>query len=91
MEPLGLLQEARSVQSVDWSGPDMVGDVTYRPAEEQPDIVKSAIAMGAKSFGVHPPAIVSEDAHQMCVDAGMVFVQGVDIRDVVAALSLDTP
>jgi hypothetical protein len=59
---------------------------TYRPAEEQPEIAKTAVAMGAKSFWVHPGESVSTEARELCEAAGVVFVEGVDIREVAAKL-----
>ena len=59
---------------------------TYRPPEEQPDIARNGIAIGAKSFWVHAEAESSDEARQICDAAGVVFVDAVDIRDVAARL-----
>ncbi|MEY2469425.1 MAG: uncharacterized protein QOF21_2123 [Actinomycetota bacterium] len=56
---------------------------TYRPPDEQPEIAQNAIAIGAKSFWVHPGQDSSDAARTICTDAGVVFIDGVDIRDIV--------
>jgi len=55
---------------------------TFRPPDEQPEIARNAIAMGAKSFWIHPGEGSSDEARTVCDEAGVAFVDGVDIREV---------
>jgi hypothetical protein len=64
---------------------------TYRPAEEQPDIVHTAIALGARTFWVQPGETTSQDARQIATAAGLAFVDGVCIADTVRELGIAKP
>ena len=70
-------------------GVDIVN--TYRPAEEQPDIVRAAIALGAKVFWVQPGEATSDEARQIATAAGLAFVDGVCIAETVRELGIVRP
>jgi hypothetical protein len=55
--------------------------ITYRPPEEQPGILDMARQQGAKSFWIQPPAETSAEARDAAAVAGVVLVEGVDLRD----------
>jgi hypothetical protein len=61
---------------------------TFRPAEEQPDIVRAAIALGAKAVWVQPGETVSDEAQQIATAAGLAFVEGVCIAETMRGLGI---
>ena len=61
---------------------------TYRPAEEQSDIARSAISLGAKAFWVQPGEKTSDEAKKIAGEAGLIFVDGVCIADTVRKLGI---
>ena len=82
----GTFLVSRSIPSL----PDTVDVVcTYRPAEEQPEIARDAIANGAKAFWVEPGETVSDEARQLTLAAGLAFVDGESIAAAVQRLGID--
>ena len=55
--------------------------ITYRPPEEQPGILEVACDQGAKSFWIQPPVEPSVEARAAAHDAGVEWIEGVDLRD----------
>lgn len=55
--------------------------ITYRPPDEQLGILEVAREQGAKSFWIQPPAETSAEARAAAVDAGVAWIEGVDLRD----------
>jgi predicted CoA-binding protein len=71
------------------SGIDIVN--TYRPAEEQPDIARGAILLGARAFWVQPGEKTSDEARKIAIGAGLVFIDGVCIAETVRKLGISKP
>ena len=61
---------------------------TYRPADEQPDIARGAIAVGARVLWIQPGEATSEEARTIAERAGLTFVEGVDIAAAVRELGI---
>ena len=61
---------------------------TFRPPDEQPDIVRMAIELGAKTFWVQEPAEPSEDARLLAEQAGLNWVDSVAIEQVVSEFQI---
>ena len=59
---------------------------TYRPAEEQEEIARGAIAIGAQVLWIQPGESTSDQARAIAESAGLVFVDGVDIAQAVREL-----
>jgi predicted CoA-binding protein len=77
-----------------WLADRMVDDVpapdlvcTYRPVEEQPEIVADAIKRGARVFWVEPGEGTSPEARAAAEAAGLTFVDGVSLFETVSARS----
>jgi hypothetical protein len=69
--------------------PNGIGIVnTYRPADEQPDIARGAISLGAQAFWVQPGEQTSDEARKIAGEAGLVFVDGVCIAETVRTLGI---
>lgn len=69
--------------------PDRIDIVnTYRPADEQPDIARGAISLGAQAFWVQPGEQTSDEARKIAGEAGLVFVDGVCIAETVRTLGI---
>ena len=62
---------------------------TYRPPEEQPEIVATAIEAGARAFWVEEGAGgTSPDARSAAESAGLTFVDGASLGGTVTALGV---
>lgn len=61
---------------------------TFRPAEEQADIARGAIEIGAKALWIQPGETVSTEARDIAERAGLVYVDGIDIAEAVRALGI---
>jgi predicted CoA-binding protein len=61
---------------------------TYRPADEQEDIARGAIELGAGVLWVQPGESTSEQARAIAEAAGLTFVDGVDIAQAVRDLGV---
>ena len=61
---------------------------TYRPAEEQAEIARGAIEIGAKVLWIQPGEGTSAEAREIAEAAGLVFVEGVDIAKAVRDLAV---
>ena len=61
---------------------------TFRPAEEQPDIARSAILLGARALWVQPGQKTSDEARKIAGKAGLIFVDGVCIAETVRKLGI---
>ena len=61
---------------------------TYRPAEEQPEIARDAIANGAKVLWVEPGEASSDEARELALAAGLAFVDGESIAAAVQRLGI---
>jgi len=61
---------------------------TFRPAEEQADIARGAIEIGAKALWIQPGESVSADARDIAESAGLGYVEGVDIAEAVRTLGI---
>jgi predicted CoA-binding protein len=60
--------------------PDKIEIVnTFRPADEQPDIARGAVEIGASVLWIQPGESTSEEARIIAEAAGLAFVDGVDI------------
>ena len=75
-----------------------VGDVpsvdlvcTFRPPEEQPEIVADAIARGASVFWVEPGEGTSPQARAEAAAAGLEVVDGVSLWQTVLELGVSAP
>jgi len=70
--------------------PDVVDVVnTFRPADEQPDIARGVIDIGAKALWIQPGESTSDSAREIIEDAGLVFVCDVDIAVAGAELGIE--
>ena len=68
--------------------PDAVDIVnTFRPADEQPEIARGAIAAGARALWIQQGESTSAEARGIVEAAGLIFIDGVDIA--VAVRDLD--
>ena len=54
---------------------------TYRPADEQVEIVEEAIRLGAKVIWVEPGTTTSSQAKERATSAGLAFVEDESIAD----------
>jgi len=61
---------------------------TFRPAEEQADIARGAIEIGAKALWIQPGETVSTEVRDIAERAGLVYVDGIDIAEAVRALGI---
>ena len=61
---------------------------THRPADEQPDIARDAIANGARALWLEPPVEASDEARRIVEDAGLAFVSGESIAAAVTRLGI---
>lgn len=69
--------------------PDRVEIVnTYRPADEQPDIARGTIELGANALWVQPGESVSDEARSIVEAAGLQFIEGIDIAEAVRTLGI---
>jgi predicted CoA-binding protein len=69
--------------------PDGIGIVnTFRPAEEQEEIARGAIAIGAQVLWIQPGESTSAAAGAIAEAAGLTFVEGVDIAQAVRDLEI---
>jgi predicted CoA-binding protein len=69
--------------------PDKVEIVNaFRPADEQPDIARGAVAIGASVLWIQPGVSASEEARVIAEAAGLSFVDGVDIASAVRDLDI---
>jgi hypothetical protein len=67
--------------------PDRIDIVnTFRPAEEQPDIVREALKIGARVIWLEPGQATSAEARKIAEDAGATFIDGVGIAETVRGL-----
>lgn len=64
---------------------------TYRPAEDQPGIARSAILLGARALWVQPGEKTSDEARRIAIDAGLIFIDGVCIAEMVRKLGISKP
>jgi hypothetical protein len=60
--------------------------VVFRPPAEQQDLLRQAVAGGARVFWIHPGIATAPGLDAMVEEAGLVFVDGVSILDVVGGL-----
>ena len=69
--------------------PDAIDIVnTFRPADEQPEIARGAIAVGARALWIQPGESTSEEARGIAEGAGLTFIDGVDIAGAVRDLDI---
>lgn len=68
------------------AGIDIVS--TFRPAEEQVEIVRDAIAAGARAFWVEPGEGTSPEAREIALGAGLAFFDGESIQEAVERLGV---
>lgn len=64
---------------------------TFRPPEEQPEIVADAIARGASVFWVEPGEGTSPEARDAAAAAGVAFVDDVSLWRTVLELGVSAP
>lgn len=58
----------------------------YRPeAEHESIITKHALPSGAKVLWLHPP-VVSKATAALAAGKGLIFIEGIDIRDVISSI-----
>lgn len=69
--------------------PDHVDIVnTFRPAEEQVDIARGAIEIGAQAVWIQPGETVSTEVRAIVEGAGLAYIEGIDIAEAVRALGI---
>jgi hypothetical protein len=69
-------------------GPDQVDIIhIFRPAEELKHLIEAiVIPLRPKVLWLQPP-VTSDEARQLALDAGVAFVQGIEIIDVIDSLN----
>jgi predicted CoA-binding protein len=61
---------------------------TLRPPEQQAEIARAAIALGARVLWIEPGEGTSEEARDIAVAAGLQFVEGESIAAAVTRLGI---